>query len=738
MFSRWFHVPVGTSVFAGVFGAGVLDYFLVMSHGGETRFSDALGIVLGLYGAVALVLAVVAAWAAAVVAGKIPGGPGAIATNVVVDQRIATGIGVGALGALVLGIGVSLAHALFISKMHSRVLGSLAALGCAALMVPVAAVFALAFWRPVSWAIERLPRPGRASRTLVLVTLLGLGGLAAVVLALSRADWRVLDLGPLKAIALAVVLGVGHWWFWHRRDRGADRIPGKIWGGVKAGLALLILVLVVLGARTPEGAGVYEAIEEKAWGMRHVLAIGRAAADRDGDGFAAAFGGGDCNDRNPGAFPGAEEVAGDGVDQNCEGGDLVAQAAAPEPAAGAAPEAAPVVEVKKRAGTAFEGNILVLSIDSLRADRLGLAGYRRRKNQSLTPNLDALGKSGAYFRRVWSHAPNTPRSFPSFLTSRYPSEIAWTQRSLNYSPILPQNETFFEQLGRAGLKPLGIFSHFYFSAERALNQGFAEWSNDGAKSIADSNKDIASPRVVPKVIARLEKAAASKERFVLWTHLFEPHSSYMEHPEFPSDLRGVEGLEERYDFEIAFVDKWVGKILAALDANGLRDNTAIVVLADHGEAWGEHKHYFHGQDLTEEQLRVPLIVAVPGAKPVVVDDEVSLVDVGPTLLDLIGLQAPPVFRGRSLMPAVRGEAPAANPTKPVFAELLPASAWPKHEVMMVLGGKKIVHKITERRWELFDLAKDPKQQRDLAKDPAHKALFQELRARLVAFEEGKR
>jgi choline-sulfatase len=735
MLSRWFHVPVGTSVFAGVFGAGVVDLLLVLSHGGETRPADALCIVLGLYGVLGLILAIIAAWASAVVAGAIPGGPAAIGTDAALDRRIATGLGAGALGALVLGIGASLAHAVFISKMHSRVLGSLAALGCAVLMVPVAMIATLAVWRPVGWVIERLPRPGRTTRTTLLIVLLVVAGLAAGLMALSRADWRVLDLGPIKALAIAVALGAGHWWFWHRSGRQPKQIPGAVWLGLKALLVAVVIALVVVGARTPEGAGIYEAIEEKSFGMRHVLAIGRTTVDRDGDGFAAAFGGGDCDDRNASAFPGAEEVAGDGVDQNCEGGDLVAQAAPPEPAAGT--NAAPV-EARKREGTAFEGNILILSIDALRADRLGLAGYRRRKNQTLTPNLDALGKSGAYFRRVWSHAPNTPRSFPSFLTSRFPSEIAWTQRTLNYSPILPENETFFEQLAKGGLKPLGIFSHFYFSAERALNQGFAEWSNDGAKSIAESNKDIASPRVVPKVIARLEKAAANKERFVLWTHLFEPHSSYMEHPEFPSDLRGVEGLEERYDYEIAFVDKWVGKILASLESSGLRQNTAVVVLADHGEAWGEHKHYFHGQDLTEEQLRVPLIVSIPGAKPTTIDDEVSLIDVGPTLLDLVGLQPPPVFRGRSLMPAIRGEAPLGDGPRPVFAELLPANAWPKHEVMMVLGGKKIVHKITERRWELFDLSKDPKQQRDLSRDPGSKALFQELRTRVIAFEEGKR
>jgi len=179
-------------------------------------------------------------------------------------------------------------------------------------------------------------------------------------------------------------------------------------------------------------------------------------------------------------------------------------------------------------------------------------------------------------------------------------------------------------------------------------------------------------------------------------------------------------------------------------------------MADHGEAWGEHKHFFHGQDLTEEQLRVPLIISIPGRKPSVIDREAALVDVGPTLLDLVGLEPPASFRGKSLLPAIdAAEGPTldANPNadpppptasppsselRPVFAELLPANAWPKHEVMMVLGDKKIVHKITERRWELYDLSADPKQKRDLAHDPQKRALLADLRTRLIAFEEGRR
>jgi hypothetical protein len=444
-------------------------------------------------------------------------------------------------------------------------------------------------------------------------------------------------------------------------------------------------------------------------------------------------------------YPGAEDLPGDGIDQNCEGGDAtpaptvgghatptVGGHATPAPTTAQASAPAAAAASAAPRGGAFSGNILIIGIDAMRADRLGLTGYGRPPGRSLTPTLDGLARRGTYFPRVWAQAPNTPRSFPSLLTSRHPSEIAWQRRSLNYSPILPTHPTFFQPLAAAGLRPIGIFSHFYFTQDRGISTGFAEWSNHGAKSIADSNKDIAAPRIVPQVIARLRQAATSGERFVLWTHLFEPHSSYMTHPEFPTSLTGIEGLEEKYDYEIAFDDMWVAKILAVLEETKLDRNTAVVVFSDHGEAWGEHKVYFHGQDLTEEQLRVLLIVALPGQAPVVVDDDVALVDLGPTLVDLVGATPPPSFRGRSLLPAIHGR---RLPARPIFAELLPATAWPRHEVMMVRGGKKLTHKITDRRFELHDLQTDPGQRKNLANDPAQRGLLDELRAILLAFEE---
>jgi arylsulfatase A-like enzyme len=194
-------------------------------------------------------------------------------------------------------------------------------------------------------------------------------------------------------------------------------------------------------------------------------------------------------------------------------------------------------------------------------------------------------------------------------------------------------------------------------------------------------------------------------------------------------------LIEKYDLEIAYVDSWVGKLLGALDGLGLRDSTTVVVMADHGEAWGEHKAFFHGQDLFDEQLRIPLIIAVPGQDPVVRTEPVAAMDVAPTLLALVGAPIPRSFRGRSLLPLIEG---ASLPPRPVYAELMPATAWPHHAMMMIDDDKKLIHRISERRWELYDLRTDPGEKKNLTDDGTYRITFDRLRARLLAYEERKR
>jgi arylsulfatase A-like enzyme len=723
------HFPVAAATFAGLVGAGLVDAATVLARSSQGRLVQVLALTVGLYGSAGLLLAAALGWSTAKVLAAIPGGLDGLRSDDDLDARVSGFLLAGTLSGAALALGTGASHAFFVSNMNSHTLAAIASAGMAFVLLVPSTVLFLATWESAARiALRFLPRPRRLGRCGLLGLALVALGVLAFVAALSRADWRVLDLGPFFSLAIALVLGVGHGWFWYRSATGRKlltRLPTHL---LRPAFAVAVLVAVIAGSLIHESSSSYAAIEESGLGIKFALKVARKVTDRDGDGYSALFGGGDCDDRRADVFPGAEDIPGDGIDQNCEGGDAPMIATALTEMAEAD---SPIKPVQARAG-AFTGNILIIALDATRADRLGVAGYGRPPGRSLTPNLDALANKGAYFRRVWSQAPNTPRSFPSFVTSRYPSEIAWQKRSLNYSPLLPSNHTFFEPMAAAGLRPIGIFSHFYFTADRGISKAFAEWSDDGAKNIADSNKDIAAPRIVPRVIQRLKKAAASGERFVLWTHLFEPHSSYMSHPEFPSSLSGVQGLQEKYDYEIAFADAWIGKILKTLEDTKLADHTAVVMFGDHGEAWGEHKIYFHGQDLTEEQIRVPLIVAVPGRKPVVSDDEVGLIDVGPTLLDLIGVAPPAYLNGRSLLPIIEG---GSLPPRPIFAELLPSTATPDHHVVIVDRGKKLVHKVSERRFELFDLATDPKQLTNVADSPAYQKSLSELKAKLLAFEE---
>jgi arylsulfatase A-like enzyme len=749
----WRLGPLPASILAGFGGAAIVDVGVTMARAtGPTTIPSLVVLAIGLYGAVGIFLAGGLGLLVSGVLRAIPGGASGLLADERSDRALATGVLSVAAGVVIMAVLVAAGHGIVVRPMQSEKLATIATAGLVLLAAPFAAAVATASSRPLArWITPRLPRPARTGTTGLLL-IVGAGAcVLAAVWAFSRADWRVLDLSPFVALTIAATAGGAHYLFWYRSSTGrrlALKIPATpllvlVVGGILASLAA--------GSRLPPGSAAFPAAEEGSLGIRMALRIARAGTDGDGDGFSARFGGGDCDDRRNDVYPGAEDVPGNGVDENCEGGDAVA-AVDEEPAPTGGPDAPQVREtaagLSARHGSdaapdgatgaagKFTGNILIVTIDALRADRLGVAGYGRPAGHSLTPNLDALAKRGAYFRRAWSQAPNTPRSFPAILTSQYPSGVKWDKPGVNYPLVLPSNHIFFEDLRAAGLEPIGIFSHFYFTADRGISKSFKEWSNDGAGTIAESNKDSASPRIVPRVIARLKRAAVGHERFVLWTHLFEPHSSYVSHKEFPSSgVGGVPGLMEKYDHEIAFVDSWVGRLLKALTDLGLAENTAVVVMADHGEAWGEHKVYFHGQDLFDEQLRIPLIISVPGYPPLVSDDTVAAVDLAPTLVELAGAPVPRSFRGRSLLPLVAGR---TLPARPIYGELMPATAWPHHAVMMIDANRKLIHRVSERRWELYDLGRDPGEKRNLVDDPANHVVVERMRAMLLAFEERKR
>jgi len=461
--------------------------------------------------------------------------------------------------------------------------------------------------------------------------------------------------------------------------------------------------------------------------------------DRDGDGTFRNCEPFDCDDNNPEIFPGAKDVPGNGIDEDCSGKD------APLPSF----EDHPSRKIVKRALDAANNaaikkaeqipdppkNVVVILIDTLRADHMGFMGYERKTS----PNIDALAAESIIFEDAYATAPHTPRSIPCLFFGRYPSHIKWRGGQYNYPKVRPENLSMFEVLQENGWKNYGFSSHFYFQEKRGMWQGFEAWDNEGAGTIAESNEDIASPRTWAKTEPKLaELAAASKKEgaapFGVFLHLFEPHSRWIGHDEY--DFGKGDTPAERhinnYDSEIAYVDAYVGKVVAKLKALGIYDDTVIILTSDHGEAFQDHGLFFHGQNLYDEVIKVPLLIRVPGWKPRRVEGPISLVDVAPTYLDLMDISVPQDFEGQSLVATMLGKAPV--PDRPIFSELLPYTNWKEHHKVIIQGNLKYIRVLTSNTQQLYDLSKDPKEKNDLSR--TNKEDVEKMRAKLDAWMSG--
>jgi arylsulfatase A-like enzyme len=380
-----------------------------------------------------------------------------------------------------------------------------------------------------------------------------------------------------------------------------------------------------------------------------MLSSARRLTDFDGDGFSGFFGGGDCAPFDETRGPTGRDIPGNGIDENCMAGDAPL---IPADALGWLPEGDGPSPV----------DVVLVTVDSLRADRVGAYGYGR----ATTPNLDRWAQQAQRFERAYTVAGWTSLAVSSLLRGRYPRHLRWTPvvetttfrlvRSssgptlepgegirLGFSlPLDDPHPTLATRLSARGMATAAVvddgFSSF-LSSEAGQAAGFDTYREmDHAPSTRPSDAGT-----VDVALELLDELARGRP-FFLWVHLFGVHAPSETHDGAP---RFGSTASDRYDHEVAFADAQLGRLLDAVDALEPRRSVAVVVTSDHGETITTGTR-MHGFDLREDVLRIPLFVRAPGWAPGVRRHPATLVDLMPTILALTETPAPDWLDGENL------------------------------------------------------------------------------------------
>ncbi|PYQ65680.1 MAG: hypothetical protein DMF53_04895 [Acidobacteria bacterium] len=387
-------------------------------------------------------------------------------------------------------------------------------------------------------------------------------------------------------------------------------------------------------------------------------------------------------------------------------------------------------------------NVLLITIDALRADHLGVYGYPR----ATSPNIDRLAGQGVTFRRAVSQWPLTSPSFAAMMSSTYGHTNGLMRTTAQRMPDRPL--MLAELLKAGGYSTWAAVGNVNLARVFNFDQGF-----DTYRELWRADDELKTERTTDVGLDLLKRASAEKP-FFLWLHFFDPHARYVPPKAFDqmfvgdrgfdgswrvplhtdgTDLGGISskvslGKEDRvayyvaqYDAEIRYVDEQVGLLLEALESQGLAGNTLVVLTSDHGESLGDHNYFFeHGRFPYDDCVHVPLIVRVPGAaRPAgTVRSPVQSIDIVPTILDLVGLPPDPQAEGKSLQPLLRGEHPTGDRWDYAFTESGFARDYQRsitserYKLVYVpdAGNRRIMG---GRELELYDLAADPHETRNL-------------------------
>ncbi len=365
-------------------------------------------------------------------------------------------------------------------------------------------------------------------------------------------------------------------------------------------------------------------------------------------------------------------------------------------------------------------DILLVTIDTLRSDHCSAYGYEIET----TPNLEALAARGVLYRRAYAESSTTAPSHAVLMTSRHFRTLGVGK---NGAVMSDDAVTLAETLDREGYDTAAFVSSFPLMIRFGFAQGF-DWYDDrfdldqaslGRRKEGSTPHDRLAEATLRRAETWLAKRTSSKPLFV-WMHFVDPHAPYRAPERFDGKWpKGTPNPVQRYDAEVRYADKQLGRLLEVFGAHTPARDSLVVVTSDHGEGLGDHGWMSHGVNLHEEAVRVPFVASWPGHLPEgrVVEEAVSIVDISRSILETIGIEAATFSHGRNVFEPV-------VPSRAIFLQRRDYRS--KKEKGRALGGEmtavverdsKLVLSPSEGKRELYDLAADPGELRNLVGEP---------------------